>query len=108
VKRRSREINVFSMSFLDAITAGSAVVLLFMLVSQNAMLDSNAVINDMTAEAQRWSSSPHGAKELVALKDRLSSSSSNGPSCARSARTSERGSGHAVGAREGHARLDCA
>jgi len=73
MKKRSREINVFSMSFLDAITAGfGAVVLLFMLVSQNAMLDSTAVINDMTAEAQRWELKVlTGQKNLVALKDRL-------------------------------------
>jgi hypothetical protein len=37
MKKRSRDFNVFSMSFLDAITAGfGCVVLLFMLVSQRA------------------------------------------------------------------------
>jgi predicted XRE-type DNA-binding protein len=73
MKQRSREINVFSMSFLDAITAGfGAVVLLFMLVSQNAMLDSNKIIEDRTAEAQRWELKVlTGQKNLVALKERL-------------------------------------
>ena len=43
-----------------------------MLVSQNAMLDSTAVINDMTAEAQRWELKVlTGQKNLVALKERL-------------------------------------
>ena len=38
MKQRRRELNIFSMSFLDAITAGfGAVVLLFMLVNQNAL-----------------------------------------------------------------------
>jgi hypothetical protein len=73
MRRRTREINVFSMSFLDAITAGfGAVVLLFMLVSQNAMLESNAVVEDRTAEAQRWELKVlTGQKNLVALKERL-------------------------------------
>ena len=40
-RRRSREFNIFSMSFLDAITAGfGCVVLLFMLVNQNALFDA--------------------------------------------------------------------
>jgi hypothetical protein len=73
MRRRSREISVFSMSFLDAITAGfGAVVLLFMLVSQNAMLDSTAVVDDLTAEAQRWELKVlTGQKNLVQLKERL-------------------------------------
>jgi hypothetical protein len=73
MKRRSREISVFSMSFLDAITAGfGAVVLLFMLVSQNALLETTATIDDRTAEAQRWELRVlAGQKNLVALKERL-------------------------------------
>ena len=55
MKERRRELNVFSMSFLDAITAGfGAVVLLFMLVSQNALVDSRTVVDDLEAEARRW------------------------------------------------------
>ena len=43
------------MSFLDAITAGfGAVVLLFMLVSANALLEPRAVVDDREAEARRW------------------------------------------------------
>jgi hypothetical protein len=73
MRRRSREISVFSMSFLDAITAGfGAVVLLFMLVSQNAMLDSTAIVDDLTAEAQRWELKVlTGQKNLVQLKEQL-------------------------------------
>jgi len=73
MKKRSREINVFSMSFLDAITAGfGAVVLLFMLVSQNATLDNKTVVDDLTSEASRWELKVlTGQKNLVALKERL-------------------------------------
>ena len=73
MKRHSRELNVFSMSFLDAITAGfGAVVLLFILVSQNAMLDSREVVEDMTAEARRWELRVlTGQKNLVQLKEQL-------------------------------------
>jgi len=72
-RKRSRELNVFSMSFLDAITAGfGAVVLLFMLVSQRAMLDSRNVVDDMTAEARRWELKVlTGQKNLVQIKEAL-------------------------------------
>ena len=54
-KRRKGELNVFSMSFLDAITAGfGCVVLLFMLVSANAVLEQRTVVEDREAEARRW------------------------------------------------------
>ena len=47
MKRRKGELNVFSMSFLDAITAGfGCVVLLFMLVSANAVLDQRTVVEN--------------------------------------------------------------
>jgi hypothetical protein len=71
--RRRREISVFSMSFLDAVTAGfGAVVLLFMLVSREALVDTTAVVEDLTAEAQRWELKVlTGQKNLVALKERL-------------------------------------
>jgi hypothetical protein len=73
VKRKAREVNVFSMSFLDAITAGfGAVVLLFMLVSQNALLDSRTEVDDMSAEAQRWELKVlAGQKNLVTLQEQL-------------------------------------
>lgn len=73
MKRKDREINVFSMSFLDAITAGfGAVVLLFMLVSSNALLDSRTVVNDLSAEAQRWELKVlAGQKNLVQLQESL-------------------------------------
>ena len=73
MKTRRREINVFSLSFLDAITAGfGAVVLLFMLVSQNALVDSRTVVNDLSAEAKRWELKVLiGQKNLVQLKDQL-------------------------------------
>ena len=51
MKQKSRELNVFSMSFLDAITAGfGAVVLLFMLVSTNALVEPRAVVDMEGAE----------------------------------------------------------
>jgi hypothetical protein len=73
VKHRSREINVFSMSFLDAITAGfGAVVLLFMLVSQNALLEVRTVVDDLQAEANRWELRVlTGQRNLVQIKEQL-------------------------------------
>jgi hypothetical protein len=73
VKKRRRELNVFSMSFLDAITAGfGCVVLLFMLVSQNALLDSRTVVDDLEAEARRWELRVlTGQRNLVQIQERL-------------------------------------
>ena len=73
MKHRSREINVFSMSFLDAITAGfGAVVLLFMLVSQNALLEVRTVVDDLQAEANRWELRVlTGQRNLVQIKEQL-------------------------------------
>ncbi len=73
MKRRSREISVFSMSFLDAITAGfGCVVLLFMLVSQNALFDSRTAVEDLSAEAKRWELKVvTGQKNLVNLREQL-------------------------------------
>jgi hypothetical protein len=72
-KRRSREFNIFSMSFLDAITAGfGCVVLLFMLVNQNALLDARTDKDDLAAEAQRWELRVlTGQKNLVQIKEQL-------------------------------------
>ena len=73
MKQRRRELNIFSMSFLDAITAGfGAVVLLFMLVNQNALIDTQTAIKATEAEAQRWELKVlTGQKNLVQLKEQL-------------------------------------
>jgi hypothetical protein len=73
MKKKAREFNVFSMSFLDAITAGfGAVVLLFMLVSQQALIKPREVVQDREAEARRWELRVlTGQKNLVAIKERL-------------------------------------
>jgi hypothetical protein len=75
VKQRSRELNVFSMSFLDAITAGfGAVVLLFMLVSQNALIEPRNAIDNLEAEARRWELRVlTGQRNLVQIKEQLQS-----------------------------------
>jgi len=75
MKHRSREINVFSMTFLDATTAGvGAVVLLIMLVSQNALVDSRTVVENLDAEARRWELRVlTGQRNLVQLKEQLES-----------------------------------
>jgi hypothetical protein len=73
MKRRKGELNVFSMSFLDAITAGfGCVVLLFMLVSANAVLDQRTVVEDREAEARRWELRVlTGQRNLVQLREQL-------------------------------------
>ncbi len=75
MKKRRGELQVFSMSFLDAITAGFAcVVLLFMIVSANALLDARTVIQDRESEARRWELRVlTGQRNLVALQERLES-----------------------------------
>ncbi len=75
MKQKSRELNVFSMSFLDAITAGfGAVVLLFMLVSQNALVEPRAVVDNLEAEARRWELRVlTGQRNLVQLQEQLQS-----------------------------------
>ena len=61
------------MSFLDAITAGfGCVVLLFMLVSANAVLDQRTVVEDREAEARRWELRVlTGQRNLVQLREAL-------------------------------------
>jgi hypothetical protein len=73
MKRRKGELQVFSMSFLDAITAGfGCVVLLFMLVSANAVLDQRTVVQDREAEARRWELRVlTGQRNLVQLREQL-------------------------------------
>jgi hypothetical protein len=68
-----REINVFSMSFLDAICCGfGAVILLFMVM--NAHVDMKAVseIKDLTSEAKRMELKVDtGRKNLATIKEDL-------------------------------------
>jgi hypothetical protein len=73
MKRRKGELNVFSMSFLDAITAGfGCVVLLFMLVSANAVLDQRTIVENREAEARRWELRVlTGQRNLVQLREAL-------------------------------------
>jgi hypothetical protein len=73
MKRRKGDINVFSLSFLDAITAGfGCVVLLFMLVSANAVLDQRVIVEDREAEARRWELRVlTGQRNLVVLREQL-------------------------------------
>ena len=74
MKRRKGELNVFSMSFLDAITAGfGCVVLLFMLVSANARARAAARSSkNREAEARRWELRVlTGQRNLVALREAL-------------------------------------
>jgi septal ring factor EnvC (AmiA/AmiB activator) len=72
-KRRKGELQVFSMSFLDAITAGfGCVVLLFMLVSANAVLEQRTVVDNREAEARRWELRVlTGQRNLVQLREAL-------------------------------------
>ncbi len=75
MRGRRREITVFTMSFLDAITAGfGCVVLLFMLVSQQALFDTRTVVEDREAEARRWELRVlTGQRNLVEIRERLES-----------------------------------
>lgn len=70
---RSREINVFSMSFLDAISCGfGAIVLLFMIINSHVDLAERVQVDDLSAEARRMALKVEtGRKNLVLLKDDL-------------------------------------
>lgn len=49
-----REVNVFSLSFLDAMTCGlGAVILLYMIINANVSLRTNQLTEDLQAEASR-------------------------------------------------------
>jgi hypothetical protein len=51
---RRREVNVFSLSFLDAICCGfGAIVLLFMIINANIDLRSDTALDDLSAEVDR-------------------------------------------------------
>ena len=69
-----REVNVFSMSFLDAICCGfGAVVLLFMIINANVDLRSDLELQDLSGEVQRAELKVlTGRKNLLQLKTDLS------------------------------------
>jgi hypothetical protein len=73
--RRRREINVFSMSFLDAICCGfGAVVLLFMIINANVDLRSDTVLQDLSGDAERAELKVEaGRRNLLRLKTELAS-----------------------------------
>ena len=68
--RRRREINVFSLSFLDAICCGfGAVVLLFMIINANVDRRSDVELADLSSEVNRAELKVlTGRKNLVQLK----------------------------------------
>jgi hypothetical protein len=68
--RHRREINVFSLSFLDAISCGfGAVVLLFMIINANVDLRSDQELEDLSGEVNRAELKVlTGRKNLVQLK----------------------------------------
>jgi hypothetical protein len=68
-----REVNVFSMSFLDAICCGfGAVVLLFMIIHANVDLRSDLELEQLASEAERAELKVlTGRKNLVQLRDEL-------------------------------------
>ncbi|HZL92296.1 MAG TPA: hypothetical protein VFB99_01590, partial [Vicinamibacterales bacterium] len=68
--RRRREINVFSLSFLDAICCGfGAVVLLFMIINANVDRRSDEELADLSSEVNRAELKVlTGRKNLVQLK----------------------------------------
>jgi VWA domain-containing protein len=70
---RRREINIFTMSFLDAISCGfGAVVLLFMVINANVDRNAKPERNDLSAEAKRMELKVlTGRKNLVTQKDEL-------------------------------------
>jgi hypothetical protein len=70
---RSREINVFSMSFLDVISAGfGAVVLLFMIINARVDLRSESQLKDLTSEAKRMELKVEtGRKNLAQVREDL-------------------------------------
>lgn len=68
-----REINVFSMSFLDAICCGfGAVILLFMVMNANVDMKAVTEIKDLTSEAKRMELKVEtGRKNLATIKQDL-------------------------------------
>lgn len=70
---RRRQINVFSMAFLDAICCGfGAVVLLFMIINANVDLRSDEQLEDLSGEVERAELKVlTGRKNLLQLKSSL-------------------------------------
>jgi hypothetical protein len=70
---RRREVNVFSLSFLDAISCGfGATVLLFMIINANVDLRSDLQLEALTSEVERAELKVlTGRKNLLQLKDAL-------------------------------------
>ena len=68
-----REINVFSMSFLDAICCGfGAVILLFMIINANVDMNAATQLKDLTSEAKRMELKVEtGRKNLATMKQDL-------------------------------------
>ena len=68
-----RTINVFSLSFLDAMTCGfGAVILFFMIINANIDQRRSLVLDDLTAEVDRMELKVlTGRKNLVQLKQDL-------------------------------------
>jgi von Willebrand factor type A domain len=72
---RRREVNIFSMSFLDAISCGfGAIVLLFMIINANVDLRKTQELENVSAEARRVELKVlTGRKNLLQLKAQLAS-----------------------------------
>ena len=68
-----KALNVFSLSFLDAMTCGfGAVILFFMIINANIDLRREAVLEDLASEVDRMELKVlTGRKNLVQLKDDL-------------------------------------
>jgi hypothetical protein len=72
---KRRQVNVFSMSFLDAICCGfGAVVLLFMIINANVDLRSDVVLEDLSGDVARAELKVlAGRRNLLQLKSELTS-----------------------------------
>jgi hypothetical protein len=71
--RTRRETQIFSLSFLDAITCGfAAVILVYMIIAANVDVQREAVLEDRSAEVDRVQLQILvGRRNLVELKDEL-------------------------------------
>jgi len=72
-KVRRRQLDAFSMSFLDAVTCGfGAVILLYMVISAQSGVETHRKRNERAAEATRLEEQVlHGYKNLVVLRNTL-------------------------------------
>lgn len=70
---RRRELNVFGLSFLDAMTCGlGAVVLLYMVINANVGVRANDLSKDLSAEVNRLEEEVlEGSENLVRLRNSL-------------------------------------